>query len=157
MIENLPLKTDEVGRVVIPKKIRIKYEIKKDSFLLLKPEEKSILFIKQNKENKISNLISKLAKIESIYKLDFMILNQEKIIYASKKLKFSKKSNEEIKKLFTELEKNQRIDVEKLIFTPNSYYYSLINFDDYTKYLFIIFYKDEKLKKIASLICDLFS
>lgn len=157
MIENLPLKIDEVGRVVIPKKIRIKYEIKKDSFLLLKPLEKGILFIKQNKENKISNLISKLDKIESIYKLDFMILNQEKIIYASKKLKFSKKSNEEIKKLFTELEKNQRIDVEKLIFTPNSYYYSLINFDDYTKYLFIIFYKDEKLKKIASLICDLFS
>ena len=157
MIENLPLKIDEVGRVVIPKKIRIKYEIKKDSFLLLKPLEKGILFIKQNKENKISNLISKLDKIESIYKLDFMILNQEKIIYASKKLKFSKKSNEEIKKLFTELEKNQRIDVEKLIFAPNSHYYSLINFDDYTKYLFIIFYKDEKLKKIASLICDLFS
>lgn len=157
MIENLPLKIDEVGRVVIPKKVRIKYEIKKDSFLLLKPLEKGILFIKQNKENKISNLISKLAKIESIYKLAFMILNQEKIIYASKKLKFLKNSNEEIKNLFTELEKFQKIDVKKIIFTPNSYYYSLINFDDYTKYLFIIFYKDEESKKIASLICDLFS
>ena len=55
MIENLPLKIDEVGRVVIPKKVRIKYELKKDSFLLLKPQEKSILFIKQNKENKINN------------------------------------------------------------------------------------------------------
>lgn len=157
MIENLPLKIDEVGRVVIPKKVRIKYELKKDSFLLLKPQEKSILFIKQNKENKISNLINKLSKIEIIYEFDFIVLNQEEIIYVSKNIKFFEQNHEEIKELFTEIEKTNKLDVKSLVFPSDSYYYSLINFDDYTKYLFIVFYKDEKNKKIASLICDLFS
>lgn len=159
MIENLPIKIDEVGRVVIPKKIRKKYDIKKDSFLLMIPEEKSILFTKQNKELELTKLVNKFNKIETLYNFDIILLNKEKILYTSQKYEFLKdpKRKEKIVKVITEGKENDKYDVKKLTNSSDPYYYSLINFDNYTKYLIIIFYKDEKLKKIASLIPKLLS
>lgn len=50
MIENLPVKIDEAGRIVVPTKIRKKYNIQKNDLLILKTNENSFQLIKDDQE-----------------------------------------------------------------------------------------------------------
>ena len=159
MIENLPIKIDEVGRIVIPQKVRRKYDIKKGCVLSLIPNEKSILLTKQNNETEFNKMFNKIHKIEKLYNFDVILTDKEKVLYASKKYKdlMNEKVTTEIREIIEEKKENFEINLIKSFSITDPYYYSLINSNNYTKYLFIIFYKDDESKKIASLICKLFT
>lgn len=161
VIENLPVKIDEVGRVVIPQKVRKKYDIKKDCTLSLSLEKESVIFTKQDSNEEFNKLLEKFHKIENLYNFDILLANQDKILYTSKKyenLKDQKPSNE-VKKIILKKGTKQKstLNITEEFTLAESHYYSLINFNNYTNYLLIIIYKDENLKKIASLICKLLS
>lgn len=157
MIENLPIKIDEVGRIVIPQKVRKKYDIKKGCIFSLILNEKSILLTKQNNDTEFNKLLAKIHKIEKLYNFDIILADKEKVLYASKKYKdlMKEKVTLEIKKIIKEERKNEEFNLTKSFSLTEPYYYSLINFNNYTKYLFIILYKKVETKKIASLICKL--
>lgn len=157
MIENLPIKIDEVGRIVIPQKVRKKYDIKKGCIFSLILNEKSILLTKQNNDTEFNKLLAKIHKIEKLYNFDIILADKEKVLYASKKYKdlMKEKVTLEIKKIIKEERENEEFNLTKSFSLTEPYYYSLINFNNYTKYLFIILYKKVETKKIASLICKL--
>ena len=157
MIENLPIKIDEVGRIVIPQKVRKKYDIKKGCIFSLILNEKSILLTKQNNDTEFNKLLAKIHKIEKLYNFDIILADKEKVLYASKKYKdlMKEKVTLEIKKIIKEERENEEYNLTKSFSLTDPYYYSLINFNNYTKYLFIILYKKVETKKIASLICKL--
>lgn len=157
MIENLPIKIDEVGRIVIPQKVRKKYDIKKGCIFSLILNEKSILLTKQNNDTEFNKLLAKIHKIEKLYNFDIILADKEKVLYASKKYKdlMKEKVTLEIKKIIKEERENEEFNLTKSFSLTDPYYYSLINFNNYTKYLFIILYKKVETKKIASLICKL--
>ena len=156
-IENLPIKIDEVGRIVIPQKVRKKYDIKKGCIFSLILNEKSILLTKQNNDTEFNKLLAKIHKIEKLYNFDIILADKEKVLYASKKYKdlMKEKVTLEIKKIIKEERENEEFNLTKSFSLTDPYYYSLINFNNYTKYLFIILYKKVETKKIASLICKL--
>ena len=157
MIENLPIKIDEVGRIVIPQKVGKKYDIKKGCIFSLILNEKSILLTKQNNDTEFNKLLAKIHKIEKLYNFDIILADKEKVLYASKKYKdlMKEKVTLEIKKIIKEERENEEFNLTKSFSLTDPYYYSLINFNNYTKYLFIILYKKVETKKIASLICKL--
>ena len=157
IIENLPIKIDEVGRIVIPQKVRKKYDIKKGCIFSLILNEKSILLTKQNNDTEFNKLLAKIHKIEKLYNFDIILADKEKVLYASKKYKdlMKEKVTLEIKKIIKEERENEEFNLTKSFSLTDPYYYSLINFNNYTKYLFIILYKKVETKKIASLICKL--
>ena len=157
MIEDLPIKIDEVGRIVIPQKVRKKYDIKKGCIFSLILNEKSILLTKQNNDTEFNKLLAKIHKIEKLYNFDIILADKEKVLYASKKYKdlMKEKVTLEIKKIIKEERENEEFNLTKSFSLTDPYYYSLINFNNYTKYLFIILYKKVETKKIASLICKL--
>ena len=157
MIENLPIKIDEVGRIVIPQKVRKKYDIKKGCIFSLILNEKRILLTKQNNDTEFNKLLAKIHKIEKLYNFDIILADKEKVLYASKKYKdlMKEKVTLEIKKIIKEERENEEFNLTKSFSLTDPYYYSLINFNNYTKYLFIILYKKVETKKIDSLICKL--
>lgn len=157
MIENLPIKIDEVGRIVIPQKVRRKYDIKKGCVLSLILYEKGILLTKQNKETEFNKILAKIHKIEELYNFDIILTDKEKVLYASKKYKdlMEKRVATEVQKKIEEEKESSEINLNKSFSISNPHYYSFIYSNNYTKYLFIIFYKDNELKKIVSLICNL--
>ena len=157
MIENLPIKIDEVGRIVIPQKVRKKYDIKKGCIFSLILNEKSILLTKQNNDTEFNKLLAKIHKIEKLYNFDIILADKEKVLYASKIYKdlMKEKVTLEIKKIIKAERENEEFNLTKSFSLTDPYYYSLINFNNYTKYLFIILYKKVETKKIASLICKL--
>ena len=63
MIENLPVKVDDVGRIVIPKKIRKKFNIDPNDYLLLTTTNHEIIMKKENIDLKYKNLLEKLKYI----------------------------------------------------------------------------------------------
>ena len=64
MFENIPVKVDSVGRMVIPKNIRKMYNIDKNSLLFLSLERDQILFIKDESQQKLNSLLEKLTRLE---------------------------------------------------------------------------------------------
>ena len=76
MIENLPIKIDEVGRIVIPQKVRKKYDIKKGCIFSLILNEKSILLTKQNNDTEFNKLLAKIHKIEKLYNFDIILADK---------------------------------------------------------------------------------
>lgn len=161
VIENLPVKIDEVGRVVIPQKVRKKYDIKKDCVLSLTLKKEGIIFTKQDNQTDFNKLLEKICKIEKFYNYEVLLANKDKILYASKKydnLKDKKISNEVRKIILKKSTKQQtNLNLTEEFNLTEPYYYSSINFNNYTNYLLIIIYKDESSKKIASSICKLLS
>lgn len=78
MIENLPIKIDSVGRIVIPTKVRELYNIKKDSILYIEEYKNEIILIKDTKDE----IIKKLKKLEK-HGLSFILKEQNKTLYTS--------------------------------------------------------------------------
>ena len=67
MIENLPVKVDDVGRIVIPKKIRKRFAIKTNDYLLLTATLKEIIIKKEDNDIKYKKLLTKLEEVSSTF------------------------------------------------------------------------------------------
>ena len=89
-------KIDDLGRIVIPKEIRKNLGIRDGESLEIFTEEDSIILKKHSEIEKFEDLGKKLSDlIESIFKVDVIITDREKVIASTK-------SDELINKLLDE-------------------------------------------------------
>lgn len=101
MIKNLPIKVDEVGRVVIPKKIRNIWNINNKDYLYLTFKNDNILISKQSSDSNLDKLIKKVRVIENLFKVSVVIAESNKVVWTSEKYK--EKGEIEIKKVIDEI------------------------------------------------------
>lgn len=151
MFENIPVKVDSVGRMVIPKNIRKMYNIEKDSLLFLLLEGDRVVFIKDESKQKLDNLLDKVKRLEK-YNLDFIVMKNEKCLYKTN-------NNHCIPDEVITNILNSGNDLGSVSMTINNMrntYYCFQGVDKYTKFLIFIYSDDEKLKDKIHTICNLF-
>ena len=86
MIENFPVKIDNTGRIVIPKRVREKYDINVGTILSIIDNDDSLILKKVSNMEK--NIIVKLEQIEKIYpNIRLLLTDNEKVIYKSNSIK----------------------------------------------------------------------
>lgn len=101
MIKNLPIKMDEVGRVVIPKKIRNIWNINNKDYLYLTFKNDNILISKQSSDSNLDKLIKKIRVIENLFKVSVVIVENNKLVWTSEN--YEEKGEMEIKKVIDEI------------------------------------------------------
>ena len=118
---------DELGRIVIPKEIRINLGIREGEPLEIYVENNSIIIKKFSQVENIKDISNKICNIISdVCKIDLMITDREKIIVTSSKLK-------------TLTNKSLTKEMKALIDNRESYISEKIdNFIDLNKYFIMI-------------------
>ena len=152
------LKVDEAGRIIIPLKVRKKYKIDKNDTLLLTTVPNGFKLEKEDISIKYEKIISKIKLVEKTLNVDFIISDNEKIIYTStiynnlRKLKISK----DIKQILNDNLSgySKKINVTKNFILNSLCYYTVLKLDNYINGVVIIIFPDEK-KKEALLIGEL--
>jgi len=83
VIEDLPVKVDDVGRVVIPMKVRKMMDIKVNDILLLSTNKDVISIKKQEINSSYKRLLDKIESISKNYELDFILVNSKRVVYST--------------------------------------------------------------------------
>ena len=130
---NVPVKIDNVGRMVIPGKVRNMFDISDGDALTLTCRDSDMFFEKNNFDIWIEKLINKIKSLEE-YDLSFKIANDKEFIYETNSL--------------NELSKEDINNAISSSFNKDSCYYSVLLFDSYTKIIVFIFY-NESSKDLA--------
>lgn len=153
-MENLIVKVDDVGRIVIPKKVRKQLDINYNDLLLLSMIEDSIVMKKDKKSKDLNKLIDKINIIKEKFDFDFLIANDYKIVYSSFDL-------EEFENL-----KIDKLEVEDVVFSNTTklskdyvltkpHYYCSLSFDNYTNGKLFLIFSDDVISEEANLIINL--
>ena len=154
MFENIPVKVDSVGRMVIPKNIRKMYNIDKNSLLFLSLERDQILFIKDESQQKLNSLLEKLTRLEK-HNFCFVVMKNEKCLYKTNSNDFFPLKLNVISSIF-----NNDSNLGSVSMTINNirstYYYFIQRINKYTKFLIFVYSSDEKSKDKIYTICNLF-
>lgn len=156
MIENISVKVDDVGRIVIPKKIRKELDININDILMLSVNDKKIEMEKRKESNKLESLIKKLETLTREYYIDIILTNNIKVVFSNIESLKDKKVCKDIKKIKTKkvIKENKTILTSDFnINTPH--YYCSFYLDIYTKYNLFVIYKKEKNENLAKTICEL--
>lgn len=139
---NSIVKVDNLGRIVIPKKVRKLLNVKEKDYLTLAANEEEIILMHINKEEKHHDLIEKINKINKTYNIDFIISDNNKIIYTTKNYVDFK--NEAITEDLDSVKKNAvdtKLNKELIINKPH--HYCSIFYDNYTDVKLFIIFDDE--------------
>ncbi len=138
MIENMQIKVDASGRILIPKKVRDIFDINKDDIFLLTTFDDGFKLVKEKGLEKYNEVISKIKKIEIEYNFDIILTDYEKVIYTSDKYKniIGKKLDNNFKLKDLSLKKD-------------------IKLDKYRRGNIIIIYKNKEYLNIARIVCEL--
>lgn len=153
MIENLPVKVDDVGRIVIPKKIRKKFNIETNDYLLLTTTNHEIIMKKENTDLKYKNLLEKLKYINKTFNFDIIMINNRTISYTTenysylRKLKTTKELEEKALKKNIIFAKNTNLT--KGINLQKSHCYGTIYIENYSNIIVFIIFYDDKNKDLA--------
>lgn len=153
MIENLPVKVDDVGRIVIPKKIRKKFNIDPNDYLLLTTTNHEIIMKKETNDLKYKNLIEKLKYINKTFNFDIIMINNRTISYTTEnyfyleKLKTAKELEEKTLKNNIIFAKNTNLT--KGISLQKPHYYGAVYLENYSSILVFIIFSDDKNKELA--------
>jgi len=146
-------KVDELGRIVIPKKIRKQFDIKDNEILIMSTTEDKIILKKEIEEDKeFKKLLEKVSLIKENFDIDFLIANDYKIIYTTENYK--EYINIKIgKKTIKDITYSDKTKITNNIYLTAPHYYCSISFDKYTNgKIFVIFKEETKKDKIKFLI-----
>ncbi len=160
MIENLPIKIDESGRIVIPAKIRRKFNIVPGSILYLQEKRGSLYFYKEKEVSKYKKLIYNLKFLEREYHFGIILTDENVVRYTSEKYK--KLLNQKISNNLKERLKQESIlKATKTKITTEFtlrtiHYYCVITIPEYTKFILFISCDSSEYEKKAYLACHLF-
>ena len=141
------VKVDNLGRIVIPKRVRLLLNVEKQDYLTLKATGEEVTLTRLDKEEKYSNIIEKVKEVNKTYNIDFILSDNNKIVYATKNYEDFK--NQTITEKLENQKQNQKktkLNSEIIINTPH--HYCSIFYDNYTDAKLFIIY-DEKNKKEA--------
>ena len=134
----MQIKVDASGRILIPKKVRDRFDINEDDIFLLTTFDDGFKLVKEKSLEKYNEVISKIKKVEIGYNFDIILTDYEKVIYASDKYKniVGKKLDNNFKLNDLSLKKD-------------------IKLDKYRRGNIIIIYKEKKYLNIARIVCEL--
>lgn len=157
-MDNISLKVDEAGRIIIPLKVRKKYGICKNDTLLLTAVPNGFKLEKEDIYTKYEKIFTRIKVIEEMVDVNFIITDNEKIIYTSdvyndlKNLKISS----EIKQILNDdlSGYSKKMDITKEFTLNLSCYYMVLKLDNYISSVVIITFTNEH-KKEALLISEL--
>ncbi|MGM9879266.1 MAG: AbrB/MazE/SpoVT family DNA-binding domain-containing protein [Bacilli bacterium] len=151
-MNNILLKVDEAGRIIIPLKIRKKYEIDKNDTLLLTTTPNGFKLEKEDIFIKYEKVFSKIKLIEQTFDIDFIVTDNEKIIYTTSKydkLKNSKISNKLKQILNDNLNSySEELNITKNFVITSSCFYKTLKLDNYTKGVIIMIFSDKNKKEV---------
>ena len=85
MIDNLPVKVDYAGRIILPKNVRNKFDIKENDRLLLSSDRDKILLKKDTFNKNFLKLIEKLEYLKDKYIIDYLLTDKRTIVKTSEK------------------------------------------------------------------------
>lgn len=157
-MNDILIKVDEAGRIIIPLKIRKKYKINKSDTLLLTTIPNGFKLEKEDFFSKYEEFLSKIKLIEKNFNLDFIITDNEKVIYTTLKYKNLQetKISDELKQVLNNdfNDHSKRIVVKNSFMLNSLFYYKVLNLNSYTKGIAIIIFSLEN-KKEAQLVKEL--
>lgn len=154
MIENLPVKVDDVGRIVIPKKIRKILNIQYNEELLLSVKDGNIEIKKEVMNTELNGIIEKIKIIKNNYDLDFVICDDYKVVYATEEYKYIK--NKRTKKMKVhDIKYDNKTEIVSGIIIDKPHYYCLLSFDNYTSGKLFVIFNDNNDRKYANLVINL--
>lgn len=157
-MDNISLKVDEAGRIIIPLKVRKKYGIGKNDTLLLTTVPNGFKLEKEDIFTKYEKIFTRIKLIEETIDVNFIITDNEKIIYTSdvytdlKSLKISNKIKQILNDDLSGYSK--KIDITKNFTLNLSCYYTVLKLDNYINCVAIVTFANEH-KKEALLISEL--
>lgn len=156
MIENISIKVDDVGRIVIPKKVRKELDINIDDILLLSVKNNKIEMEKRDNNYKLERLINKLQNLTEDHNLDIILTDNIKVIFSN----IIKLNEQKININKKEFEINRVIKINKTPLTKEfeitqPHYYCCFYLNIYTRYNLFVIYKTKKDEKLAKTICEL--
>lgn len=157
-MDNISLKVDEAGRIIIPLKVRKKYGICKNDTLLLTTIANGFVLQKDDVLKKYQKFFSKVKIVEETFDIDLLVTDSDRIIYVSSK--FESLKNQKISNSIKQILNNDLSGYsEKIKFTKDyvlnsSCYYTILKLDDYAKGVIVIACHDEN-KKEALLISEM--
>lgn len=155
MIENLPIKIDDLGRIVIPKKVRRIMNIKRNDRVLLSLKDDELILKLDKETEKYQKLEKKLLKIKDQYKFDIILTNEEKIIFTTKKYK-EIRNNKYLKNILTEkINISRDTKLTKNFILKEEHCYGLIPLDNYKHGILIIVLNNSENKEKAKTIIEL--
>ena len=151
MFENIPVKVDSVGRMVIPKNIRKMYNIEKDSLLFVSLESDHVLFINDESQQKLNSLLEKLMRLEK-HSFCFIVMKNEECLY-----KTSSSDCVPLDAVRDILDNGVNLGSVSMTINNirNTYYYCVQSIDKYTRFLIFVYSSDESLRDKISNICNL--
>ena len=141
------VKVDNLGRIVIPKRVRLLLNVEKQDYLTLKATGEEVTLTRLDKEEKYSNIIEKVKEVNKTYNIDFILSDNNKIVYATKNYEDFK--NQTItEKLENQKQNQKKTKLNSEIIINKPHHYCSIFYDNYTDAKLFIIY-DEKNKKEA--------
>lgn len=158
MIENLPVKVDDVGRIVIPKKIRKRFAIKTNDYLLLTATLKEIIIKKEDNDIKYKKLLTKLEEVSSTFSFDIIVVKNDIVTYTTSS--YNSFKNQKIAKSFEKSPKEIVFSKSTLllenIYLQTPHCYCAISLESYSEVLIFLIFKKITEKSFAETILKLF-
>lgn len=161
MNNKLSLKIDEAGRILIPLRIRNKYNIQENDNLILSATERGIELKVEDIREKYPKTIEKLEFINEQYGLEMILLDEEKILYTTDKYSFLKNDSctKDVKFFFNEknLISKTNIFLTKDFYLNELCYIININLNMYKKGILLFTCKKNEEQDLVFLVSDLIS
>lgn len=150
-MENIPVRIDDAGRLLIPKKIREYYKIKAHDILFLSKSEKGIIIEKEIDDTE--KLVNKLEYLKKTFQIDYILVSKKTIVQASENyneyLKSKLSNYHDFSDSKIEYKTKTILNNELEISKPHYYFFTRIN-DYKTLLIFVILNKEENKKQIYS-------
>ncbi len=139
-MEKYFLKVDEAGRVIIPKKVRIKYGINSNDTLLLTTCDNGFSVKNDDYLLKYDKFFKKVNFISDKYNLSIFVSDMSHVIYSKGKLEFSsKKINKKIRDLVISNKNGYDNDtIKNSLGIDFNCYYIYVFLDEYTRGILFI-------------------
>ena len=159
MIDNLPVKVDYAGRIILPKNVRNKFDIKENDRLLLSSDRDKILLKKDTFNKNFLKLIEKLEYLKDKYIIDYLLTDKRTIVKTSEK--YNNYLGKQIDKTIVDdikgIEYSNKSVLNKSLNIETPHYYCFLSVDSYTNgFIFIILnditYKKEVFSHLKMLI-----
>ena len=156
MVEKTEVKMDDLGRIVIPKKVRKKFSIGRNEYLTLETDDEKIILKKKIVLDKYKDIIKKLDFLNKHYNLSLIMMDNNEIIYTTenyKKLLHKKIAKDLVIK--EKLNYCKETLISKIDFLIEPHYYFSIKIDACTNGALFIIDNNGNSNEVINLIYNL--
>lgn len=149
MIDDLPVKVDYAGRIILPKNVRRKFEIKENDRLLLSFDHDKIVLKKETFNKSFLKLVEKLEYLIESYTIDYLLCSEKIVLKTSSK--YNSYMGEHISKKYIGATNDISFRTKSVLSKTSNleapHYCFYIDIDSYTTGIIFIIINDNRNKK----------